>query len=165
MKKIANLFIAWFPVSLVLFQVLGNFLYFVDRPFYVEHGFYLNLFLGTNFYFAIFLLVMTLRLGFCSISVWAAIAELAFAVFYAVIKEDNVYNIVFQITVGITALIITFFHFIQRYPLCMASTWVSLWKHLIVACFKKGSCSKGVERWATEHRLLGRKLLEDGSIH
>lgn len=163
MKRVATALIAYFPVLLVSLQVLGNLLYFIDRDFYISKGFYLNLTIGTNLLFPIFMLAITLKFKFCSVSKWAATAECLFAIYYLVVQKDDVYNILFQITTGAIALVITFFHFIKKFPLCMASTWVNLIKHLLKSFFKEGDCSKGVTEWANDHRKIVSKNLINGT--
>jgi hypothetical protein len=141
MKK--KIFIAYFPVILVGCQVLVNLMYFVIPSVYYDLSFYLNHFLGVNMMIGIYFVVMTWTLKFCYISRWAAIAEILFGINYMVIQQDNLYNIVFQITIGMVAIIITSWHYIKRFPLCRLSLLV----HFIQSVAKKGSCEKGIENW------------------
>ena len=143
MKK-AKLFIIYFPAILVFSQVLVNILALIDREFYNSIGFYLNTFLGTNVFFAGFMIVFTFSFKFCDISKGAAIAEGLFALNYLIIQQDNLYNILFQIIVGAIALVITFRRYIKKFPFCRVSL---LWKFLISVAVSGGSCSKGLDKW------------------
>src|SRR5678815_1485440 len=82
MNKKVKLFIVYFPVLLISCQVLVDLLAIINQPLYLKWGFYLNTFFGTNVLFAVFLLAFTLMFRFCRISVWAAVAECAFALYY-----------------------------------------------------------------------------------
>lgn len=141
--KMIKLFIVYFPVTLVMLQVLANGLYFIAPEVYNVSGFYLNTFLGTNILFAVFLVAFTFTFRFCSVSRWAAAAECLFGLFYLVIQKDNVYNILFQITVGAISLIITFWHYVKKFPLCKVSLLVGFFGSAV----KSGSCKKGLEQW------------------
>jgi signal transduction histidine kinase len=143
MKRVAKLFVVYFPVMLVFLQVIGNLLYFVDSKAYYASAFYLNLFLGTNFLFAFFLLAFTFMFRFCAVSRWAAGAECIFALLYLVIQQDSAYNIAVQIAVGVLALIATFWHYSKKFPLCR----VSLFTGFVASIVKKGDCKKGLEDW------------------
>lgn len=143
MRKWMKLFVVWFPVALVSLQVAGNSLYFIAPGVYYETAFYLNLFLGTNFLFAFFLLAFTFMFRFCAVSRWTAGAECVFAVLYLIIQQDNFYNIVLQIAVGILALIITVIHYVTKFPGCNFSVGVDFITHAI----KHSSCRKSIEHW------------------
>ena len=142
MKRV-KLFIVYFPVTLVMLQVLANGLYFIAPEVYNVSGFYLNTFLGTNILFAVFLVAFTFTFRFCSVSKWAALAELAFGLFYLIRQKDDVYNVGIQIIVGVIALIATFWHYIKKFPLCK----MSLVAGLLGSVAKTGSCKKGLEQW------------------
>lgn len=143
MKKAIRILIVYFPVMLVTAQVLVNLLSFVFPKVYYTTGFYLNTFFGTNVFFALFLVAFTFTLRFCRVSRYAAIAELMFAVNFMIVKEDNLYNILFQVIVGMTALAYTFKHYIDKFPLCRMSLVISFIKSVV----KKRSCSKGLDDW------------------
>lgn len=142
MRKI-KLFVVYFPVTLVMLQVLANGLYFIAPGVYYASGFYLNTFLGTNILFAIFLVTFTFMFRFCAVSRWAAVAELAFGLFYLIRQKDDVYNVGIQIIVGVIALIATFRHYVNKFPLCRMSLLVGFFGSVI----KKGNCNKGLEDW------------------
>lgn len=145
MKPIKK-FLIYFPVILVALQVIVNLYALIDRESYNALGFYLNTFIGTNVFFAIFLVAFTFSFNFCAVSRWCAIGECLFAINYLVIQEDNLYNILFQVIVGIIALILTFRHFIKKFPLCDISLFS---KFIGFACIA-GSCSKGLDKWERE---------------
>lgn len=145
MKRI-KLFIIYFPVTLVTLQVIVNIWALIDRNTYNAAGFYLTTFIGTNILFALFLLAFTWWSRLCAISRWAAIAECLFALNYLIVKQDNLYNILFQVIVGVISLIITFRHFIKKFPLCDISLFCKLIGFAVLA----GSCSKGLDKWERE---------------
>lgn len=151
MKKRTKLFIIYFPVILVAAQVAVNIMYFVNPGWYFNNGFYLNTFVGTNVLFAVFLVAFTLMFKFCSVSRWAAFAELLFAVYYLVIQKDDVYNIVFQITAGTAALMATIWHYVKKYPFCKLSLVISFFSSM----FSTGSCEEALRHWdnKTERKL------------
>ena len=139
MKKIKT-FIIYFPILLVALQVLVNIFGIICPEVYIKAGFYLNTFLGTNILFAIFLLAFTFSFNFCAVSRFSAIAELLFAVNFLIVKEDNLYNIIFQITSGSIALLLTYNYFIRQYPLCR----ISLVHKFFSYCILAGGCKKGL---------------------
>lgn len=143
MRKGIKLFVVYFPVVLVALQVLGNALYFILPSIYYGTAFYLNLFLGTNFLFAFFLLAFTFMFRFCAVSRWAAGAECIFAILYLIIQSDTVYNILIQITVGLIALIATFWHYIKKFPHCNFSVGLSFLANSV----KHSSCRKSIDHF------------------
>lgn len=147
MKRWAKIFIAYFPVSLVACQVAVNWLSFVWPHGYTKAGFYLNTAFGVNIYYAIMLVVLTRGMKFCSISRAAAIAELAFAANFLIVKEDNAYNIWFQIIVGTIALFYTFWHYVKKFPFCNFSVGINFFSDV----FKKCSCRESIERF--DHKV------------
>jgi len=151
MRKRIKLFIIYFPVILVACQVLVNLMSIVWSDGYTRYGFVLNTLFGVNFLFAAFLLAFTYWFRFCSVSRYAAWAENMFALNYLIVQQDNLYNIMFQLIVGIGALILTFRYFIIRFPLCKIAL---LWR-FIGSVFITGSCSRGLEMWEqkTYHKI------------
>jgi hypothetical protein len=143
MRNRAKLFVIYFPVILIVLQVLLNIFFFIAPDLYMKYGFYLSLFVGTNVLFAVFLALFTFLLRFCEISRWAAIAELAFAINYLVVQQDNLYNIMFQIIVGVIAIILTFRHYMRKFPLCRLSLFMTFVGHVL----QSGSCSEGLSKW------------------
>lgn len=154
MRRKARIFLIYFPVILVAGQVLVNLLSFVAPSWYRATGFYLNTFFGTNVMFAVFLVIFTVLFNFCKVSRVAAIAECLFALNFMIVKQDNLYNILFQVIIGTLALIYTFWHYINKFPFCR----VSLVLRFINSVIKKGSCSKGLKHWDSrmEKLLLNR---------
>lgn len=114
MRITAKQYLAYFPILLVLLQVVANLLYFINKDAYSSIGFYLSLMIGSNGLVAIFFLVYTFHFKFCKISRWAAIAECLFAINYLIIQEDNLYNILFQVIVGILAIVLTFNYYLKK---------------------------------------------------
>lgn len=142
MKKV-RIFIIYFPVILVSFQVLVNLWSFLEPHTYLRLGFYLNTFFGTNVFFAIFLIAFTFSFKFCQISRWGSIAELLFAINFLIVKEDNLYNIFFQIIIGMVAMIGTFWHYLKKFPLCRVSLLISF----IGSILSNKSCKNGLNEW------------------
>jgi hypothetical protein len=142
-KRLGKIFISYFPAILLAGQILTNLLYFFDRSWYEAAGFYLNLMFGTNVLFAVFLIVFTYTLKFCSVSRWAAWAQLLFAVNYIIVQQDNLYNILFQVVVGCVAMSITLDKYLKKFPLCRASLLVAFIRTVI----EERSCTKGIENW------------------
>jgi len=141
--KNLKVFIIYFPIILVALQVAANIIGLVAPNFYNRIGFYLNTFLGTNLLFSLFLLLFTHLYKFCSISKYAAIKEVLFAIAYMVIQEDNVYNIVFQIIIGLLALLITFKKYVKKFPMCTISLVSKFFKSLIMS----SSCTEAIKRF------------------
>jgi hypothetical protein len=149
MKHRLKIFIIYFPVILVGCQVAVNLLSFVSPKLYNELGFYLNTFFGTNVLFAVFLVLFTFLLRFCEVSRWAAIAELLFALNFLIVKQDNLYNIMFQIIVGIIAITLTFIYYIKKFPFCRLSLLTGFLGSVVASgC----SCEKGLSRWENNIR-------------
>lgn len=146
MGKHLKIFTIYFPVMLVAGQVLVNLMYFLFPVAYYESGFYLNTFFGTNVFFAIFLTVFTFKFQFCSVSRYAAIAELLFAINFMVVQQDNLYNILFQVIVGTLAIIATFFHYIKKFPMCRLSLLARFYKRV----FQTRSCEDGLSKWEAD---------------
>lgn len=143
MKRKVKIFVIYFPVILLFGQVMANLLYFVSPDLYYKTGFYLNTFFGTNVLFALFLLAFTFLFDFCTISRAAAITQCLFAVIYLIIKEDNLYNILFQIIAGTSVLIGTFWQYIKKFPYCQISLVIGF----LSSAISEGSCSKGYDKW------------------
>lgn len=145
MKKL-KVFIIYFPIILVACQVILNMASFVFPQVYSDLGFYLNLFFGTNVLFAAFLVAFTWMFRFCAISRYAAIAQVLFALNYMIVQQDNLYNILFQITVGFLAMMLTARHYSKKFPLCNLSLIVMFFKSAV----KERSCRKGLHRFDRE---------------
>ncbi len=160
MKKKAKLFIIYFPVILVAGQVLVNLISFVLPSFYQATGFYLNTFLGTNVLYSVFLLDFTFMFQFCAVSRWAAIAEVLFGLNYLVVQQDNLYNILFQVVVGVIAMLLTFRHYVKKFPLCR----LSLLMGFISSVASKGSCQKGYEKWERNLKNTVSKHYHEGKL-
>lgn len=156
MRK-AKIFIIYFPIILVSCQILLNIFGTVWYDTYIRIGFYFNLMFGTNILFATFLLIFTYLYKFCSISRYSAIAEMLFAINYAVVQSDSLYNITFQITVGVLALILTFKAYIKKFPMCTMSLVHKFFESILIT----GSCAKAVERFDMEIRFETEKKIRN----
>lgn len=109
MKHFDKWYITYFPVILVAMQVLGNIL-----PFSNEQLFYVTGIAGINWATAAFFIFFTFRFKFCAISRICACAEGIFSIFDIVIKNNDYFNTLLQITVGGLALLITGLLFINE---------------------------------------------------
>lgn len=142
MRKV-KLFIVYFPILLVTGQVLINLFSFVDNRSYIAAGFYLNTFFGTNVFFSLFLLAFTFSFKFCAVSRAAAVAEFLFAANYMIVQVDNLYNISFQVIVGLVAIGFTFFNYLRKFPLCR----MSLLMGFLGSVISNMSCKRGLDEW------------------
>lgn len=143
MRKV-KLFIIYFPVLLIAGQVICNLLYFISKTLYYDFGFYFSLIFGTNLFFALFLVAFTHMFRFCEVSKWAAYAELAFGINYLIVQKDNLYNILFQVIVGLIAIMITFRHIIKKFPLCRLSLLREFMRSLWATNCK---CDAAIDHW------------------
>lgn len=153
MKRVKS-FIIYFPVILVSIQVLVNIYALLDSTGYYAAGFYLNTFIGTNVLFALFLVAFTFSFNFCQVSRFASVAEILFAVNYLFVQEDNLYNIIFQLIVGIISLVLTYNHFIKKFPLCR----ISLLHKFFGAVVLTGSCAKGLDKFERDIESTVKKI-------
>lgn len=141
MKRAAIVFLAYSPIVLLSLQVLANLWYLIDFNGYAKAYFYLGWALGSSLLFSIIMVTMTEVLRFCEVSKWAARAQLAFALVYLIIRQDNIYNISIQIVIGLVALLLTFRYYKHKFPLCRLSLLLNFVKNV----WKEKSCVKGVE--------------------
>lgn len=153
MRKKIKIFIIYFPVILISCQVLVNLLSFISYSTYIKYGLVLNTFFGTNALFSLFLLAFTYWFKFCAVSRYAAWAEVLFAANYLIVQQDNLYNILFQVIVGIISLILTFRYFVRRSPLCsVALVW-----SFIKSVTQAKSCKRGMDVWEEKTYLTIQK--------
>lgn len=155
-NRLSKLYVIYFPVILIAGQVLVNLSSFVVPHWYIKSAFYLNLSFGTNILISLMLLRYVFMFRMCSVSRACAWAEVAFAVNYAIVKEDNLYNIMFQVIVGAGALVYTFWYYKKRFPLCRFSLLTNFYANVI----RTGNCQKGYDRWQrhTESLVLKEKV-------
>lgn len=138
-----KIFIIYFPIMLVTCQVLVNLFSFVNYGAYVKYGLILNTLFGVNMFFAAFMVAFTYWFRFCAVSRYTAWAEVLFGLLYLVIQDDNLYNRLFQVVIGVGAIVLTFRYFIMKFPLCRVAL---LWT-FFTSVLAKGSCSKGIDLW------------------
>lgn len=150
MKRITTLFIAYFPLALLTFQVIADIVYLISFKSYASAYFYLGWSMGSSFLYSLLLIAMTERLKFCEVSKWAARCQMAFSIVYLIIRQDNIYNISIQIILGLVAIILTIIHYKHKFPLCRLSLLLSFIKNV----FKERSCEKGVEAYDREVKNL-----------
>lgn len=143
MKKPLRIFVIYFPVMLVIGQVLANLSFFLIPEWYFRSAFYLNHFLGINMAIAVFFVVFTWSFKFCAVSRYASVAEFLFGLNYLIIQQDNLYNIMFQVIVGSLAVALTIRHINKTFPLCS----MSLFLKFIKKVFQTGSCEEAYNKW------------------
>lgn len=153
MRKKIKIFIVYFPVILVSCQVLVNLMSFVWYEGYLKAGLVLNTLFGVNLFFALFLVGFTYWFKFCAVSRYSAWAEILFAANYLIVQQDNLYNIMFQVIIGTLALMLTFRHFIKKFPLCSIALLLSFIKSVA----KKRSCRRGMDLWEQKTYLTIQK--------
>jgi hypothetical protein len=158
-KPATKIFITYFPIILLVFQTAMNNLALINYDAYLKIGFYLSAFLGTNILYAVFSVFYTFYFKFCSISRAAAIAQLLFGIFYLIIQEDNLYNILFQLIVGTIALFWCLRIFMKKFPNCN----ISLVKNFFKKFLETKDCSKALELYNEEIRIELIKKEYDGS--
>jgi len=154
MNKRTKVFISYFPVILVSIQIMANIFGLVSNEAYLKIGFYLNTFIGTNILFSLFLVAFTQFFRFCKVSRYAALAELLFGLNYLIVQEDNLYNVIFQITVGVLALVLTFRYYIHRFPLCRISLLASFLKNVFRY---HGNCNRAFDGWEKEMKINAKR--------
>jgi len=147
LNRVSILIIAYFIIALVFCQVIMGIFALVNRTAYDRAGFYLDSFFGTNVLVSALFIALSYQLRFCKISRVAAWTELAFAINWVIIKEDNLYNILFQVIGGTAALIATYLHFINKFPLCKLSLIHKLFASLFASLFTGGGCEKGIDNY------------------
>jgi hypothetical protein len=87
--------------------------------------------------------VFTFLFKFCGVSRICAVAELMFGINYMIIQQDNLYNLLFQIIIGITAILITISLYIKKFPMCN----ISIMTKFFVTFFKKRSCTSAMDQY------------------
>ena len=161
MKKL----IVYFIVILVACQVLVDIYALIDHAGYVRAGFYLGAFFGTNLFVAIFFLAFSYSFKFCKISRACAWAEMLFNINFIIVKEDNLYNLLFQIIIGVIALTVTFDFFIKKFPLCRISL---LWQLILSfgVIFTGGKCDDVVNNFDSNIKeSLVKKMYPNGQYN
>ncbi len=143
LKYFSKIFIKYFSIILLSLQVIADLIWVFSPVFYDNIKFYLDVITGTNFFVSLYFVVFIQLYKFCSISKYAAIAEVLFAIAYMVIQEDNIYNIVFQIIIGVLALLITFKKYVKKFPMCTISLVSKFFKNLMVS----SSCTEAIKRF------------------
>ena len=116
MKK-GKIFIIYFPVILVVLQVIANVLWLAMPNTINRYADVINTFIGTNILFSVFLCFFTFVFRFSAISRVCAIVEVLFAGMYLITSNEQ-YNTWFQITVGVGAILYTHIYYVRKFPLC-----------------------------------------------
>ncbi len=141
MRMRGKLYMAYFPFVLVCCQFIINclFLLGLDNQTFL---YYANALFGTNFFFAVFLVCYTQFFYFCRISKWAAFVEVLLAIDVIVVRNDNIYNLVFQTIILIAAIMLTLLQYSKVFPTCLMSLHTMFIRKVIK---NKFDCVKSLE--------------------
>ena len=107
MKKLLTILVAYSFVIITSVQLLANIIAIFFRSFYDNHWFIIANLVGFSIIYLIPMLAAVFLFKFCAPSRICAIAQLVLAILWLIIQEDNLYNIIAQITIGILALLFT----------------------------------------------------------
>jgi hypothetical protein len=107
MKKLLKISIIYTPIILIIGQVICNLLYIALPNFYSKWYYVIATLFGTNLICSVLMVGLTYHFKFCKVSRAAAISQVIFCLFYLAVSKDDIYNITFQVVVGIAALILT----------------------------------------------------------
>ena len=132
---------AYFPFALVCCQFLINvaFILGFDNETFL---YYANALFGTNFLFSVFLVCYTQFFYFCRISKWAAFVEVLLAIDVMVVRNESMYNLLFQTIILVAGILLTLLSYSKVFPSCL----MSLHALFIRKIFKnKFDCVKSLE--------------------
>jgi len=154
-----KIYMAYFPFVLVCIQFLINVAFLLgmtnDKVLY-----YANACFGTNFFFAVFLVCYTNFFHFCRISRWASYAELALAIDVVIIKDETIYNVIFQTIIIGCALLITALSYSRIFPTCMMSMVTIFIKKMVK---NKFHCEKALEDFKdSRYKIHSTKYIHHG---
>jgi hypothetical protein len=146
-RKVTRFVLAYFLFILLLGQTVANIIRVSWPEFYFSGSFkfWTDFQVGINLWVIGFFMFYAFGLKFCYPARAAAVTELLFAIFYAIIKEDNMYNVIFQLIVGGMGIIVTLYVIYKKYPLCSFSLWVKFF----LKALPKSNCNtyKAVEKF------------------
>ena len=155
----AKLFLAYVPFVLVCCQFIVNVTYMlgIDNAEYLRQT---TVFFGSNLLVSIFFVVYTHFFNFCRISRWSSIAELFLALDVWIIRDDNLYNLIFQSVLLICGIIATLLSYSDKFPTCL----MSLHTMFIKKIFKNGfHCEKALEDFKeTRYKVHRSKYINHG---
>jgi hypothetical protein len=140
MRRFIRVSLAYAPISLSVLQLLFCQLYFMDRQAYQIISFYVSNIIGQSVVPSLVMLALSYSFDFCSVSRFAAWAQVVNCVLYIAIKEDNVYNVSLQYITLCVALIATLYAYTRKFPNCRVSYLWSFMRKLI----KHGSCTRSL---------------------
>ena len=139
----AKLFLAYVPFVLVCCQFIVNVSYMlgIDNAEYLRQT---TVFFGSNLLVSIFFVVYTHFFHFCRISRWSSIAELFLALDVWIIRDDNLYNLIFQSVLLICGIIATLLSYSDKFPSCLMSPHALFIKKIFKHRF---DCVKSLEEF------------------
>lgn len=142
MRQLFKKFIAYFPILLIILQLIANLLYMGGC---LSNGalFYVNTILGTNFLFSLFLVAYTQFFSFCNIGRIAAYTEIALALDVLFVPETH-YNLVFQCVIMTAGIAVSIHNSIKKFPNCLIALYVRLTKIFIRNRF---NCEKTLDEY------------------
>lgn len=142
MRHLFKKFIAYFPIILIILQLISNLLYMFGC-LAEETLFYVNTILGTNFLFSLFLVAYTQFFSFCNISRIAAYTEIALALDVLFVPETY-YNLIFQCIIMAAGIVISIHNSIRKYPNCLLALYARIMKILLRNRF---NCEKTLDEY------------------
>ena len=157
-----KLYIVYCPVLLLALQVIANILYFVSADVYNAVAYELASVIGVNLMTALFMAAICFFFNFCRVSRAAAVAEILFALNDVLVKNDDVYNIVFQVIIGMAALSVTVLLYMKKFPRCNISIAVDYFKNVVV---RKGDCGKALGDWERDQHQYLKAKYERNTYH
>lgn len=136
-----KLFMAYFPLGLVISQFIVNCLYLlgVDNKEFLYQS---TVQFGANFWVAVFFVCYTWLFNFCRISKWAARVELLLAIDISIAHDENMYNLIFQTIILIAGIMLTLLQYSKVFPTCLMSLHTMFIRKVIK---NKFDCVKSLE--------------------
>jgi hypothetical protein len=131
--RLQKFYVSFSPIISLALIVLINAISLVSYQTYIENTYWINMFVGISVVQSMRDLAMVKLFNFCSVSRYSVYAILSFAPIYLldyiIFGQETIANIIFQIVVGIFALIITFIAYIKKYPNCKMTIWLRAKKY------------------------------------
>jgi hypothetical protein len=106
-KKILTIIVAYSFVIITSVQLVVNLIFVFAPEFYLRNGFYFSNFGGLSVTYLIPMVSVAFLLKYCAPSRICAIGQVIMTILWLIIKEDNIYNINAQITIGLICLLFT----------------------------------------------------------
>ena len=135
MNRLAKIYVSFFPIISLSGIVIANIISLINYDFYSENLFWISCFVGISFFSCLQNIAMVKLFKFCEISKYASYSMFLFIPFYIIdyliFESESTANIIFQIVVGIVALILTAIAYIKKYPDCTFTKYIKAKKYSI----------------------------------